>query len=149
MKCSGCGADNLSGSAYCDACGQALASSSAKQEDSQAFSKAGSVRLVVIRGDSKGRVFELEEGSNLIGRWDPDSGAFPEVDLEAEDIEAKISRKHAIIERAGTTITLEDIGSLNGTFINRVDRLDPGKKVQLQNGDEIIIGKTFLRLEIV
>lgn len=148
MKCKGCSAENAVGSAYCEACGEALTSSSSINKSDSNFTPSAPMRLVVMRGDSKGRVFELEEGSNLIGRWDPDSGSFPEVDLEAEDIEAKISRKHAVIERDGLKASLEDIGSLNGTFINRGPRLESGKKVELENGDEIIIGKTFLKLEI-
>ncbi len=45
-------------------------------------------------------------------------------------------------------ITVEDTGSLNGTYVNRQPRLIPGTPVDLKNGDEIIIGKTFLRLVI-
>ncbi|MBL7663393.1 FHA domain-containing protein [bacterium] len=103
--------------------------------------------LNVERGPKKGAEFALIEGVNLIGRWDPDKGAFPEVDLEVHDPEAKVSRRHAIIsiEPEGKII-IEDVGSLNGTFINRGERLKPGVKVELKDGDEIVIGKTFLRL---
>jgi pSer/pThr/pTyr-binding forkhead associated (FHA) protein len=105
------------------------------------------MQLVIVRGEGQGRIFKLEEGSNLIGRWDPDSGSFPEIDLEKEDLEAKISRKHAVIECKGGVVTVEDVGSRNGTFINRGPRLDPGVKHSLKIGDEVIVGKTFLRLE--
>src|SRR5690606_30977704 len=98
----------------------------------------GIVRLVVARGTTKGKVFLLEEGPNVIGRWDPDAGAFPEVDLTKDDADAKISRKHAVIERTGITATVEDIGSLNGTFLNRGPRLEPGVKYELKSGDELI-----------
>jgi pSer/pThr/pTyr-binding forkhead associated (FHA) protein len=94
-----------------------------------------------------GKVFPLQVGDNLIGRWDPDSGAFPDVDLEADDPEARISRKHAII-RVSDTVEIEDIGSLNGTFVNRGPRLEPGAPVTLKDGDEIIIGKTFFKLSL-
>ncbi|RMG42593.1 MAG: FHA domain-containing protein [Candidatus Dadabacteria bacterium] len=104
-------------------------------------------RLVVTRGETSGRVFKLEPGNNLIGRWDPDSGSFPEVDLEEEDVEAKVSRKHAVINVAGEVVTLEDIGSLNGTYVNRGQRLEERQKIELSHGDEIIIGKVFLRFE--
>jgi len=106
------------------------------------------MRLVIVRGDGQGRTFKLEEGSNLIGRWDPDSGAFPEIDLEKEDLEAKISRKHAVVERKGKVVSVEDVGSRNGTFINRGPRLETGVKHELKPGDEIIVGKTFLKLEV-
>ena len=105
------------------------------------------MKLIVLRGESKGRVIILEQGSNLVGRWDPDAGAFPEVDLETDDVEAKISRKHAIIQLNGDECIIEDIGSLNGTFVNRGPRLEPGQKVTLKAGDEVVVGKTFLRLE--
>jgi pSer/pThr/pTyr-binding forkhead associated (FHA) protein len=107
----------------------------------------GLMKLVVIRGETKGKVFPIEDGNNLIGRWDPDAGAFPEIDLEQEDVDAKISRKHAVIEQSGDLVTLEDIGSLNGTFVNRGPRLEQGVKHQLKIGDEIVIGKVFLKVE--
>jgi pSer/pThr/pTyr-binding forkhead associated (FHA) protein len=105
------------------------------------------MKLTIVRGPATGKVFQIEEGSNLIGRWDPESGSFPEIDLEAEDQESKISRKHAVIARAGAVASVEDVGSLNGTFINRVTRLEPGQRHTLVAGDEIVVGKTFLKFE--
>ncbi len=104
-------------------------------------------KLTVMRGGTIGKEFPLQAGDNLIGRWDPDSGSFPEVDLETDDTEARISRKHALI-KFGDTITIEDIGSLNGTFVNRGQRLEPGSPATLKDGDEIIIGKTFFKVAI-
>ena len=104
-------------------------------------------QLTVIRGGTVGKVFPLQSGDNLVGRWDPDSGAFPEVDLEADDPEARISRKHALI-RVSDTMTIEDIGSLNGTFVNRGRRLEPGSPAVLKDGDEIIVGKTFFKVSL-
>ena len=105
-------------------------------------------RLSVVRGGRKGQEFPLEDGNNLVGRWDPDTGSFPEVDLDADDPEAKISRKHALIRIEGGKITIEDIGSLNGTYVNRQPRLSPGTPVEIKTGDEVIIGKTFLKLVV-
>jgi len=106
-------------------------------------------RLKIVRGSPrKDQEFPLEDGNNLVGRWDPETGAFPEVDLDADDPEAKISRKHALIRIAEGKVTVEDIGSLNGTYVNRGARLQPGSPVELKTGDEIIIGKTFLKLTI-
>jgi len=104
-------------------------------------------KLTITRGGTVGKEFPLQTGDNLIGRWDPDSGAFPEVDLETDDPEARISRKHALV-RVSDHITIEDIGSLNGTFVNRNPRLEPGAPVELHDGDEVIIGKTFFRLSL-
>jgi hypothetical protein len=106
-------------------------------------------KLSIVRGSlRRGHEFELESGNNLIGRWDPETGSFPEVDLDADDPEAKISRKHALIRIDSGKITLEDVGSLNGTYVNRQPRLQPGNPVDLKDGDEIIIGKTFLKLSV-
>jgi hypothetical protein len=105
-------------------------------------------KLSIIRGGRRGQEFELESGNNLVGRWDPETGAFPEVDLDADDPEAKVSRKHALIRIDAAKITIEDIGSLNGTYVNRQPRLQPGNPLDLKDGDEIIIGKTFLKLSI-
>jgi len=105
-------------------------------------------KLTIVRGGRQGHEFPLENGNNLIGRWDPETGAFPEVDMEADDPEAKISRKHALLRIEDGKITVEDIGSLNGTYVNRQPRLQPGNPVELKSGDEIIIGKTFLKLTI-
>ena len=105
-------------------------------------------KLSVVRGGRKGQEFPLEDGNNLVGRWDPETGSFPEVDLDADDPEAKISRKHALIRIDGGKITIEDIGSLNGTYVNRQPRLSPGSPAELKSGDEVIIGKTFLKLVV-
>src|SRR5208282_185206 len=105
-------------------------------------------KFVVVRGGRKGQEFPLEDGNNLIGRWDPETGSFPEVDLDADDPEAKISRKHALCRIENGKITVEDIGSLNGTYVNRGQRLQPGSPADIKNGDEVIIGKTFLKLVI-
>ena len=105
-------------------------------------------KLSVVRGGRKGQEFPLEDGNNLVGRWDPETGSFPEVDLDADDPEAKISRKHALLRIDGGKITIEDIGSLNGTYVNRQPRLSPGSPAEIKSGDEVIIGKTFLKLVV-
>lgn len=106
------------------------------------------IQLVIANGKSKGKLFEIKEGTNLIGRLDPDKKAYPEIDLEEEDLDAKVSRRHALIELVDGKLTIEDLGSLNGTYLNRADKLAPGEKHDLQNGDEVSIGKIFLRVEI-
>lgn len=103
-------------------------------------------KLKITRGGRAGQEFPLEAGNNLIGRWDPETGSFPEVDMEQDDPEAKTSRKHALIRIDGDQITVEDIGSLNGTYVNRGPRLTPGNPAPLKNGDEIIVGKTFFKV---
>ncbi|MGH9972016.1 MAG: FHA domain-containing protein [Pyrinomonadaceae bacterium] len=104
--------------------------------------------LVIERGRSLGKKFILGNVDSQIGRWDADGGIFPDVDLDSDDPEAKVSRRHARITLREGQYFLEDLGSTNGTFVNRGKRLIPGQLQQLQDGDEIIVGKTFLRFHI-
>lgn len=106
-------------------------------------------KLVIERGGRVGKEFSVTANETNIGRWDADSGIFPDVDLDEDDPEAKISRRHARIINHNGQFFIEDLGSTNGTFVNRGRRLLPGKRHMLQNGDEIIIGKTFLKFQVM
>jgi pSer/pThr/pTyr-binding forkhead associated (FHA) protein len=110
--------------------------------------EAAHATLVIERGRSAGKKFPLTEEESQIGRWDADGGIFPEIDLDADDPEAKVSRRHARISRRDGEYFVEDLGSTNGTFINRGRRLLPGDRHPLRDGDEIIVGKTFLRFQV-
>jgi hypothetical protein len=110
-------------------------------------------RLVITRGGQVGKEFPLSGADAMIGRWDAERGIFPDVDLDADDPEAKVSRRHArIIVQSGQAgaegarYFVEDLGSTNGTFVNRQHRLQPNQPYPLADGDEIIVGKTFLKL---
>ena len=105
--------------------------------------------LVMERGRAAGKKFMLSEAESQIGRWDADGGIFPDVDLDADDPEAKISRRHARVTLKNGEYFVEDLGSTNGTFLNRGKRLLPGQPQPLRENDEIIVGKTFLRFHIV
>ena len=104
--------------------------------------------LTIERGDSPGTEFRLVNDESVIGRWDADNGIFPDVDLDAHDADAKVSRRHARIIRNNGSYTIEDLGSTNGTYVNRGRRLLPGNPQVLQDGDEVIVGKTFLRFQV-
>ena len=106
-------------------------------------------RLVIEKGRSTGKQFMLSDVESQIGRWDADGGIFPDVDLDTDDPEAKVSRRHARITLNNGQYFVEDLGSTNGTFINRGKRLPPGQRQALCDGDEIIVGKTFLRFHIM
>ena len=106
-------------------------------------------KLVIHRGRSVGKEFPLNEDESHIGRWDADGGIFPDVDLDSDDPEAKVSRRHARITRRGEQYYIEDLGSTNGTFVNRGRRLLPGDRQPLRDGDEVIVGKTFLRFHVL
>ncbi|MEP6912051.1 MAG: FHA domain-containing protein [bacterium] len=106
-------------------------------------------KLVIERGRSVGKQFTLSAEESQIGRWDADGGVFPDVDLDSDDPEAKVSRRHARITRVDGKYFVEDLGSTNGTFVNRGKRLSAGTRQPLNDGDEIIVGKTFLRFRLV
>lgn len=110
---------------------------------------AMNAKLVIERGDSPGSEFRLSGSECIIGRWDADNGVFPDVDLDAFDSEAKVSRRHARIRLQNGEHVIEDLGSTNGTYVNRGRRLLPGMAQVLKDGDELIVGKTFLRFHIV
>jgi len=126
----------------------ALPGFSVTSSGSIALMEGAHARLVIERGRSAGKQFPLSDDESQIGRWDADGGIFPDVDLDADDPEAKVSRRHARIMRRNGQYFIEDLGSTNGTFINRGRRLLPGDRQPLRDGDEIIVGKTFLRFHI-
>ena len=106
-------------------------------------------KLVMERGEQPGTEFPLLGIECTIGRWDADNGVFPDVDLDAFDPEAKVSRRHARIKIQDGKYFIEDLGSTNGTYVNRGRRLLPGNLNPLADGDEVIVGKTFMRFQIV
>lgn len=104
--------------------------------------------LTIERGEGAGTQYPLTRDESVIGRWDADNGIFPDVDLDAVDQEAKVSRRHARVLVRDSKFFVEDLGSTNGTYVNRGRRLLPGTPQQITDGDEIIVGKTFLRFSI-
>ena len=84
-----------------------------------------------------------------IGRLDPASGSFPDIDLTDYDgAEKGVSRRHAKIIRRGSGVFIEDLGSSNGTFLNR-KKLSPYLLEALKNGDELHLGKLALRVSFI
>ncbi len=88
----------------------------------------GHALLVVQRGPSAGSRFLLD--AEVVG-----AGRHPESEIFLDDV--TVSRRHAEFRRTGNTFTVSDVGSLNGTYVNR-DRID---SLQLADGDEVQIGK--------
>jgi len=117
-------------------------------ENKESKTKSVHSTLKIERGDSVGAEFALSAEESFIGRWDADNGVFPDVDLDAHDPEAKVSRRHARILFENGKYAIEDLGSTNGTFVNRGRRLIPGTAQPINNGDEIIVGKTFMRFYV-
>lgn len=80
----------------------------------------------------------------VIGREDPVSGVFPDIDLDPHGgHDAGVGRRHAQLVLQGSQVLLEDLDSVNGTVVNKV-KLLPHKPQPLQHGDEMRFGKMVL-----
>jgi len=88
-----------------------------------------------------GQRFELSSEETLLGRSDPVDQIEPDVDLSIYGgFEQGVSRRHAIILWDENGYVLEDLGSTNGTVVNR-EKVMPGSPVSLVEGDVIHFGK--------
>lgn len=96
--------------------------------DTIARLRPGTGLLISIRGAMSGSRYLLDEDKVTVGR-DPSSDIFLD--------DGTVSRHHAVFVREDGRYSIEDVGSLNGTYVNR-QRVD---KQQLKNGDELMIGK--------
>jgi pSer/pThr/pTyr-binding forkhead associated (FHA) protein len=86
-------------------------------------------------------------GELVLGRFDPNFGIPPDIDLTYEDQGAHtVSRRHAKIVGGGGRHTIEDLGSRHGLFING-ERVRAGPPRQLQLGDQVSLGNTQLLYE--
>jgi hypothetical protein len=156
VVCTACGAENPEGSHFCATCGAALnppphtpgfgeatstiapATGSVPETDGEFSPEAhqgaidaltpGSALLVVKRGPNAGSRFLLDQALTTAGRH-------PDSDIFLDDV--TVSRRHAEFRREGDGYTVHDVGSLNGTYVNR-ERIEAAP---LSGGDEVQIGK--------
>ena len=146
MLCTTCSHPNPPGSRFCSACGASLDAPRATSEDTRLVPvtrpeeseeelavpgddvPAGQGVLVVKRGPNAGSRYVLEGSAVSAGR-SPDS------DIFLDDV--TVSRRHASFVPSGATYEVRDVGSLNGTYLNR-ERIEAAL---LANGDEVQIGK--------
>ena len=157
--CTNCGHDNPEGSNFCGQCGAALTpatsrsetgeraptgdttktipavveerdtdSLTAEQEAAVAALPSGSALLIVQRGANAGSRFLLNTDVVTAGRHQ-------DSDIFLDDI--SVSRRHATFTRTPKGTSVKDLGSLNGTYVNR-DLVD---ECLLKHGDEVQIGK--------
>jgi hypothetical protein len=149
IKCPECGVENTADSNYCRRCGSNLVAIREYAQPGERFARAegapgtgaaealaGDDSVLQIRspGDREGDFLPLQGEVVTIGRS-------PKSDLFLDDV--TVSRHHARVLRADVGFTIEDEGSLNGTYVNR-RRIESH---QLFDGDEVQIGKfklTFL-----
>ncbi|HEX8686865.1 MAG TPA: protein kinase, partial [Pyrinomonadaceae bacterium] len=143
--CGFCGKSISSEDVFCPHCGarQPIAAASASLRAARA-----TARLVVAGTTELDATFLLNKETNLVGRTDPQSNIFPDIDLSRFDPETKISRRHARVWREGDTFLVEDLGSVNGTVVNDAVRLGPRQPRPLANGDRLRLGETTLHFLI-
>ena len=150
IYCPECGFQNPEAANYCAKCGALLVKEESgettmtftpedPEEEGQPvledFGIKGPALVVRSGGGRAGETFPLEAERTTIGRS-------PDCEIFLDDV--TVSRKHAVLERRSDGLRIEDLGSLNGTFLNR-KRIDNGV---LSDGDELQIGKyrlTFLQ----
>jgi pSer/pThr/pTyr-binding forkhead associated (FHA) protein len=147
MFCTNCGHRNPEGSNFCSSCGHPLQDAPGSDSTTITFAtgdldsdleeeihiapeelEGGRGALIVKRGPNAGSKFFLDTDVTEVGRH-PDSAIF------LDDI--TVSRRHAELRRSGNAFSLNDVGSLNGTYVNR-ERVE---QAELRSGDEIQIGK--------
>jgi hypothetical protein len=149
VYCPECGFQNPESANYCSRCGALLHKQEAEEttmsfvpdeggEEAPEFERSaieGPALVVRSGGGRAGETFPLDQNRVSIGRS-------PDCEIFLDDV--TVSRRHAVVTKeAADEIRIEDLGSLNGTFLNR-KRIERGV---LTDGDELQIGKyklTFL-----
>ena len=150
IYCPECGFQNPETANYCSRCGVLLVAETGSETtmsfDVDEASEEGESLLaalgitgpaLVVRsgGGMAGQSFQPAAGRTLVGRS-------PECAIFLDDV--TVSRRHAEIVRDGDTFTIRDLGSLNGTYVNR-RRIE---SAVLEDDDEVQVGKyrlTFLK----
>src|ERR671915_1284617 len=142
MHCPECGFANADGANYCQKCGAFLAEAESdttaayqldetgelKPVDIDEVSAEGATLAIRSGGGRAGEVFGVAGEQMTIGRS-------PDAEVFLDDV--TVSRNHALLVRRRDGLYIDDLGSLNGTYVNR-RRIESHK---LRNGDEIQIGK--------
>ena len=141
--CPECGAEVAPGVRFCSECGSRVevgqstvsyAPSFGEEVEAPAGGADGAalIEMDQVEGTAGRRMHDLSEEVVTVGRGQ-------ESDIFLDDV--TVSRKHAEILRGAAGYRIRDVGSLNGTYVNRV-RVDA---VDLRNGDEIQVGKYRFR----
>jgi pSer/pThr/pTyr-binding forkhead associated (FHA) protein len=154
--------ENLEGVFYCEECGRLLHKQTATTLRTRQFEPLPSipasdteeetipinpdVSLVLLIRDSVEPIV-LDPGERTtIGRTDLRRPERPDIDLTAYGgMEKGVSRIHAAVERNGNVLTLIDLNSSNGTYLNG-HRLQPDRPYPLREGDEVQLGKMVIHI---
>lgn len=128
--------ENVDGAFFCEICGAFLGAEEPIPR---------SARLIVI---ADGTTFDLAgKGEVVVGRADPSSQSFPDIDLTPYGgEEGGVSRVHLRIRVQNDRFVVEDQKSSNFTYLNK-QRLEPFSPAPLKSGDELRLGRIFLRFE--
>ena len=153
LHCPDCGFVNADGANYCQRCGHFLGAGQTQEhsEPTTATYRVGETgELIPIDLDdaaAHGPVLVIRAGGGRVGESFPldgdrmTIGRRPDSDIFLDDV--TVSRDHALLVRRGGDLYLDDLGSLNGSYVNR-RRIESHR---LEDGDELQIGKyklTFL-----
>lgn len=157
--CPNCGAAVPVNALFCDQCGHGLPPAPGFPTPPQrpaevenpdgptsevGKSNSAGARLLVLPA-GQALALSLDRDEYVIGRVDPASGSFPDVDLVPfGGEEGGVSRRHARITRDDETYAIEDLNSVNYTFVNK-KKLVAGELRPLENGDEIRLGRVLMR----
>ncbi|MBX3013594.1 MAG: FHA domain-containing protein [Caldilineaceae bacterium] len=152
--CPSCGTPVIAGEAFCDSCGAALPMGGAAAMI-PAVPVVPAVRPAAVSTPppapsagitaqfiaTTGQTFALTGKSTyLLGREDPVSGIYPDVDTASSGGETSgVSRRHAEILQQGNQWMIRDLGSTNGTFVNN-QRLGANAQQRINPGDQIRLG---------
>jgi pSer/pThr/pTyr-binding forkhead associated (FHA) protein len=134
--------ENIEGALFCEECGAKLE----EQAGLLAGEETGGTQLVLT--SVEGNRLEIPAKDEVVvGREDPISDIFPDLDLtELGGMDKGVSRKHAVIHRSGSDYTVEDMGSTNGTFVNK-KKIAPHAPQAIKPGDEVRFGKLALSVQ--
>ena len=142
--CPACGAAAKEGATFCDVCGATLAAAPAPQPATPAPATVPGTGPRLIVAASGAEIPLPAKAEILVGREDPVSGIFPDVDLSPHGgEEGGVSRRHLKITIQGGQYSAEDLNSTNYTLVNKT-KLDPGVKRPLADGDEVRVGRVRL-----
>ena len=149
MICGRCGHRNEDDARFCSSCGAPLAQAdettlghaavddpdATTELDAVAALAPGSGLVIVSRGPNAGSTYLVDAETVAVGRH-------PDSDIFLDDI--TVSRRHSVIERGDGGFHIRDVGSLNGTYVNR-QRVEQG---DLADGDEIQVGRFVLTFRV-
>ncbi len=150
IRCSTCGATHPANTLFCDECGQRLSPANTVEVKPRIEVSSADVSAplpISMSTLDQSKQFDCTLNSELlIGRMDQSLAIRPDIDLsQLKEMAVGVSRRHARLLRSGEQVLLEDLNSLNGTFIRGM-RLSPNSPQPVQSGDELQFGKVILKI---